>query len=348
MTLQPSRLVLCLTLTAVLAAPLAEAARLGKGKSSGMQRSTPTQSYNQQTPAAKPQPLAPAPMAPQTARPASSGPGVGGMVAAGVAGAAAGYMLSEALSDDEKAAADTAAKTAEGAANSAATAATTAAPAAAAATPAPAPTEEGGGFPWGGLILLMLLGGAVMMFMKKKKTASPLSERPLGGGLAPAGGVPYGQDMQRNQTPGSSLFNNTPYAQGGGGMSAASNFASGRLPDGTEVPHFLRQAKATFLHVQSMNNPANLDEIRKYLTPQLFDALRADISDNMEPADFPTLNCDFLNAEQENGGYVASVRFHGMVSESVNAPLMPFSETWHYIKSAQTDNKWIVAGIQQG
>ncbi len=346
MTLQPSRLVLCLTLTAVLAAPLAEAARLGKGKSSGMQRSTPTQSYNQQTPAAKPQPLAPAPMAPQTARPASSGPGVGGMVAAGVAGAAAGYMLSEALSDDEKAAADTAAKTAEGAANSTATAATTAAPAA--ATPAPAPTEEGGGFPWGGLILLMLLGGAVMMFMKKKKTASPLSQRPLGGGLAPAGGVPYGQDMQRNQTPGSSLFNNTPYAQGGGGMSAASNFASGRLPDGTEVPHFLRQAKATFLHVQSMNNPANLDEIRKYLTPQLFDALRADISDNMEPADFPTLNCDFLNAEQENGGYVASVRFHGMVSESVNAPLMPFSETWHYIKSAQTDNKWIVAGIQQG
>lgn len=346
MTLQPSRLVLCLTLTAVLAAPLAEAARLGKGKSSGMQRSTPTQSYNQQTPAAKPQPLAPAPMAPQTARPASSGPGVGGMVAAGVAGAAAGYMLSEALSDDEKAAADTAAKTAEGAANSTATAATTAAPAA--ATPAPAPNEEGGGFPWGGLILLMLLGGAVMMFMKKKKTASPLSQRPLGGGLAPAGGVPYGQDMQRNQTPGSSLFNNTPYAQGGGGMSAASNFASGRLPDGTEVPHFLRQAKATFLHVQSMNNPANLDEIRKYLTPQLFDALRADISDNMEPADFPTLNCDFLNAEQENGGYVASVRFHGMVSESVNAPLMPFSETWHYIKSAQTDNKWIVAGIQQG
>lgn len=346
MTLQPSRLVLCLTLTAVLAAPLAEAARLGKGKSSGMQRSTPTQSYNQQTPAAKPQPLAPAPMAPQTARPASSGPGVGGMVAAGVAGAAAGYMLSEALSDDEKAAADTAAKTAEGAANSTATAATTAAPAA--ATPAPAPTEEGGGFPWGGLILLMLLGGAVMMFMKKKKTASPLSQRPLGGGLAPAGGVPYGQDMQRNQPPGSSLFNNTPYAQGGGGMSAASNFASGRLPDGTEVPHFLRQAKATFLHVQSMNNPANLDEIRKYLTPQLFDALRADISDNMEPADFPTLNCDFLNAEQENGGYVASVRFHGMVSESVNAPLMPFSETWHYIKSAQTDNKWIVAGIQQG
>lgn len=269
MTLQPSRLVLCLTLTAVLAAPLAEAARLGKGKSSGMQRSTPTQSYNQQTPAAKPQPLAPAPMAPQSARPASSGPGVGGIVAAGVAGAAAGYMLSEALSDDEKAAADTAAKTAEGAANSAATAA---APVAAAAA-TPAPVEESGGFPWGGLILLMLLGGAVMMFMKKKKAASPLSQRPLGGGLAPAGGVPYGQDMQRNQTPGSSLFNNTPYAQGGGGMSAASSFASGRLPDGTEVPHFLRQAKATFLHVQSMNNPANLDEIRKYLTPQLFDAL---------------------------------------------------------------------------
>ncbi len=31
----------------------------------------------------------------------------------------------------------------------------------------------------------------------------------------------------------------------------------------------------------------------------------------------------------------------------LNAPLAPFSEVWHYVKGTDTDNKWLVAGIQQ-
>ena len=84
------------------------------------------------------------------------------------------------------------------------------------------------------------------------------------------------------------------------------------------------------------------------LIPEMFESIKADVSSNNEPADFPTLNCDLVEAEEEGNRLVASVRFHGMVSESVNAPIEPFSEVWHYVKGADTGNKWLVAGIQQG
>ena len=44
---------------------------------------------------------------------------------------------------------------------------------------------------------------------------------------------------------------------------------------------------------------------------------------------------------------IASVRFNGMVSETVGAPAVQFSETWHYIKDDSSNGKWLVAGIQQ-
>ena len=85
---------------ALLVAPLAaEAKRAGGGKSHGMSRqAAPTQSYQQPRQATPVQ----QPSAPATA-PAKSGPGVGGMVAAGVAGAAIGAVAANALADDNSA-----------------------------------------------------------------------------------------------------------------------------------------------------------------------------------------------------------------------------------------------------
>ena len=352
MRMQASKLVLSLMTVALLAAPFAEAGRVGKGRSSGMQRSissapaSSSPAYRAPAPAARPAPAMPAGSGLPSQANARSGPGIGTAVAAGVAGAAAGYMLGQAMSDDPKPAATTPAQAQTATASTTAVPPTTTptptpAPAAAAA-PAPAEAPSSGGLPWGGIALLLLLAGGAYMLMSRKKPATRSA---------------YGEAMQRGASPfpqpaaaanqhgaGSSLFS-SPAAGSFATPSVSHN--EGRLPDGTEVPHFLRQAKATFMHVQSMNNPANIGEIAKYMTPALFAEIKADIASNQETADFPTLNCDFLEAVSENQGYVASVRFHGMVSESVNAPLTAFSEIWHYVKSAETDQKWLVAGIQQ-
>jgi hypothetical protein len=84
MTPRAKTIMLAFTLVSVLAAPFAEAARLGGGKSAGMRRSAPTKSYQQPTPMPAP---AAAPQAAPQAQP-KKGPGIGTAIAAGAAGAA--------------------------------------------------------------------------------------------------------------------------------------------------------------------------------------------------------------------------------------------------------------------
>lgn len=288
--------ILALSLIAVLASPLAEAARVGKGKSAGMQRAAPTQSFNQQQAVPGKAPMqAPGQMAPQ-----QKGSGIGGMVAAGAAGAAAGYLLGNALGDHE---------------------------------------NGNGGFPWLAVIGGSLAGLALLSFFRRRAAskqvphrAPPLQTQPTHFQPAPAGGIP---PIGSGQQP----------AFGGGGITPPP-MSLQRLPDGTEAPHFLRQAKATFLHLQNLNSADSLEEVRKYMTPDLFNALKEDIAANTEPADFPQLDCQVIEATVENSRMIASVRFHGMVSESVGTPAVAFSETWHYVKD-DANGKWLVAGIQQ-
>ena len=283
--------ILALSLIAVLATPFAEAARVGKGKSAGMQRATPTQSFSQQNaiPAKTPTQVAPQ----------QKGSGVGGMVAAGAAGAAAGYLLGSAMGDDD------------------------------------------GGFPWLAVIGGSLAGLALLSFLRRRaasqqaaRRAPPLQTQPMHFQPSPAGA---------NSIPPIGSGNN---AMGGSGLTPPpASFQ--RLPDGTEAPHFLRQAKATFLHLQNLNSADSLEEVRKYMTADLFNALKDDMAANTEPADFPQLDCQIVEATVESSRMIASVRFNGMVSETVGAPAVQFSETWHYVKDDSSNGKWLVAGIQQ-
>ena len=280
--------IMALSLIGMLAAPMAaEAARMGKGKSAGMQRATPTQTFQQQN--AVPAKQAPAPQ--------QKGSGIGGVVAAGAAGAAAGYLLGSAFGDDD------------------------------------------GGIPWMAIILGSLGGIALLAFLRSramKKQTQMRAPQPMSMGQShfqPAGGIPP-------------IGSGQPQNLGGGGLTPPPASLQ-RLPDGTEVPHFLRQAKATFLHLQNLNSAESLEEVRKYMTPDLFNSLRDDISNNSETADFPQLDCTVIDAVNEGGRMIASVRFSGTVSENVGVPAVAFSEVWHYVKEDSNSAKWLIAGIQQ-
>lgn len=298
MTTRAKTVILAFSMISLLAAPLAEAARVGSGKSSGMRRSAPTQSYQRQQVPPQ-QPVAPAPAAPQ-----KKGPGVGTAIAAGAAGAAAGYMLGSAMSDKAGASAGAA-----------------------------APASEGAGFPWGTLALVGLAVMAGMMFLRRR---SAMAQQPQPAGMPMS--APQASHFEPIPKIGSGL---------GGGAAPAAPASLQRLSDGTEIPAFLRQAKATFMHLQSLNSADNVDEIRKYMTPELFAELRDDIASNRELADFPQLDCEVIDAADEGGRHIASVRFSGTVSEAIGAPAQPFAETWHYVKDASSGSRWLVAGIQQ-
>jgi predicted lipid-binding transport protein (Tim44 family) len=120
-----------------------------------------------------------------------------------------------------------------------------------------------------------------------------------------------------------------------------------RMPDGVETIYFLRQVKGMFLHIQSMNNAANIDEIAKYMTPDLYKEISNDIINNASIADFSSLDCCLINSETNDNQLVASVKFFGNVSEEPDQPAKPFTEIWNFIKPDITINRWLVAGIQQ-
>ncbi|MDM1335068.1 MULTISPECIES: Tim44 domain-containing protein [Acinetobacter] len=321
-------------LTAVLlVAPFAaEAKRAGGGKSHGMQRSAqPTQSYQQ------PRQAAPAQQAPAAgaATQQKSGPGVGGMVAAGVAGAAIGAVAANALADDQSVAASE-------------------------AQAAPAEEEKGGIPGW----IWILLAAAVAFFIfrkmgaKKKVASNPFAPNSGAGNTAPFGQAPtaprggdnsniFGQNVG-GQTPstnapfGSAPANTAPFG-------TAYTQSGSQLPDGTEPAAFLRVARQRFNHIQSMNTASNISEIQRYLTPDLYQSMRNDIMSNQDQdvAEFSNLNAMVVDSSTDNGQYIVSVRFTGTVSEDLNSLPQPFAEIWHFTKPAGSNQDWVVAGIQQ-
>lgn len=311
-------LMVALLSVSLFAANVAEAARLGGGRSTGMQRSTVTRSAPQ--PARQAQQVAPQQSAQQPAQqPQRSGPGWGGVAAGAVGGAAVGYMAAKAMEPNNQGAGPVANNGAQQPAQQAM---------------APAPVEQrGGGIPWFWIILLAGLAffGARWLTRRQQQTAN----------AGPAAG--YGNAATfDSQNGGQKVF------RVGEGMSAAAPASTlTRLPDGTETAAFLRQVRASFQHIQALNSVEQMEEVRKYLTPGLFEELKAEIGSNREVAEFHDLQADLLDSSREDGRLVASVRFSGRVSESLNAPAAPFAEVWHFVRPTETDPRWVLAGIEQ-
>ncbi len=311
-------LMAALLMASLVVAPMAEAKRAGGGKSHGMSRSVaPSQSS---------QPRQAAPAQPNTA-PARKGPGVGGMVAAGVAGAAIGAVAANALADDNAPASNAQATEQQ--------------------------QEEKGGIPnW--IWILLLAAGAFFLFRKfgaKKKLAANNPYAPNNAGNT----APFGQPTAAPRT---SNDNSNIFGQSVGGTAgaapqapfgSASTSNGNQLPDGSEPAAFLRVARQRFNHIQSMNTASNINEIQRYLTPELYQSMHSDIMANQDQdvAEFSNLNAMVTNSANENGQYVVSVRFTGTVSEDLNSPAQAFAEVWHFTKPAGSNQEWLVAGIQQ-
>ena len=311
-------LMAALLMASLVVAPMAEAKRAGGGKSHGMSRSAaPSQSS---------QPRQAAPAQPNTA-PARKGPGVGGMVAAGVAGAAIGAVAANALADDNTPASNAQATEQQ--------------------------QEEKGGIPnW--IWILLIAAGAFFLFRKfgaKKKLAANNPYAPNNAGNT----TPFGQPTAAPRT---SNDNSNIFGQSVGGTAgaapqapfgSASTSNGNQLPDGSEPAAFLRVARQRFNHIQSMNTASNINEIQRYLTPELYQSMHSDIMANQDQdvAEFSNLNAMVTNSANENGQYVVSVRFTGTVSEDLNSPAQAFAEVWHFTKPAGSNQEWLVAGIQQ-
>lgn len=230
------------------------------------------------------------------------------------------------------------------------------APDAPAAAPAPAPAPQpAGGSRWlgplaglaaGGLLGALLFGGAFegINFMDVLVIA------------ALAAGVFFLLRAMRRPRPATAQYAGlgasgpVPAPEAHGGAPAPAEGA-GRVPAGFDGAGFLRQAKLSFARLQSANDRRDLADIRDFTTPEMFEAIAAQLAqrgDAPQRSEAQALDAALLEVSTEGDTAWASVRFSGQLRDAVSGESEPFDEVWHVSKDLRDPKSvWLIAGIQQ-
>lgn len=122
------------------------------------------------------------------------------------------------------------------------------------------------------------------------------------------------------------------------------------LPAGFDAAAFERIAKLIFIRMQAANDAGNLEDLRQFSTPEMFATFRLDLQDRKgvaQQTDVVQLDAQVIDAAQEDGQQIVSVRFHGLIREAPEAPAENFDEVWHLTKPLDGSREWAIAGIAQ-
>lgn len=184
------------------------------------------------------------------------------------------------------------------------------------------------------LMIALLAMAAVFVFKFLFRRAAP----PLQAAGYPDPVRYSGGDDASNVTP-----INAP-ALGGGTASSAN------VPADFDTAAFLRIAKLNFVRLQAANDEKNLDDIREFVSPELYAEVKLQMDERgnaPQQTDVVTLNAELLEVVTEANRHVASVHFSGMIREAAGAAAEPFNEVWNLSKPVDGNKGWIIAGIQQ-
>ena len=139
-------------------------------------------------------------------------------------------------------------------------------------------------------------------------------------------------------------FDATPVAVAGGSNVARS------FPPGFDADAFAREAKLNFIRLQAAFDAGNLEDLRAFTSPEVFAEIRLQLAERGETpqvTDVVSIDAEVLEAVDEGGQHVVSVRFTGLIREAADQGAQPLDEVWHLSKSASGQGGWVVAGIQQ-
>jgi predicted lipid-binding transport protein (Tim44 family) len=155
----------------------------------------------------------------------------------------------------------------------------------------------------------------------------------------------------------------TPVAAGSSGASAgpaeavaeavapaAPAVAKVFVPASFDSEAFTRTAKMIFIRLQASNDTADLDDLRRFTTPELFASIRLDIQDRgtaTQHTDVQEVHAHVLDVATEGADQVVSVRFTGKLVEEKGAAAIDFNEVWHLVKPLDDSKSWAIAGIEQ-
>jgi len=198
------------------------------------------------------------------------------------------------------------------------------------------------------LLLLAMVAFVVIRWLMRRLGAGPARSRAGADGLRYAGaGAPYSPPRGPAPVEAAPLQRGAAQLapQGAGAPATPSKAA---VPPGFDAADFERIAKMIFIRLQAANDAGEVEDLRRFTTPELFASLRLDLQERGgagQQTDVVQLQAEVLDTALEDGQWIVSVRFHGLIREEAGGTAQPFDELWHLVKPAQGEREWAIAGI---
>lgn len=144
-------------------------------------------------------------------------------------------------------------------------------------------------------------------------------------------------------------------AAAGGSMigAALSGAQTWGIPADFDTEGFVTAAKRNYLSLQAAWDAGDLDTLRSMMTDEMLSEVRQQLAEREAEADgtanineIEGLEAQLLGIEDQGDVYLASVEFSGMSREEQGAGLSPFREVWNMAKPKSGNGGWLVAGLQ--
>ena len=192
------------------------------------------------------------------------------------------------------------------------------------------------------LLTMLLLAGVAFFVIRMVVGMMRLKQA---GPQAGAQNTPFGQNGFHRSNDLHNAGVNQGLNQFGGAGAAGLQAPTHVVPD-----EFLRLAKSYFIRLQAANDKKDTDDLRRFLTPEMFAEAQLQIAERgstTQTTDILELDAVVTSLVTQGALDIGSVRFTGQIQCSDAPAPESFSEVWHFSKVAGVGNEWSLAGIQQ-
>ena len=208
------------------------------------------------------------------------------------------------------------------------------------------------------LMIALLIGGAVLlvMFLLRRFGPGAGARTPaLAGAGAGSGGAQVAWPQPATVLPPAAPLERSPLESSAvapalaAPAAALSPISRVFVPASFDSEAFTRTAKMIFIRLQAAHDTADLDDLRRFTTPDLFSSIRLDIQERgatPQQTDVLKVDAEVLDVAEEADRQIVSVRFHGQMIEEKGAAPTDFNEVWHLVKPHGDSGAWAIAGIE--
>ncbi|TMG87728.1 MAG: Tim44 domain-containing protein [Betaproteobacteria bacterium] len=121
------------------------------------------------------------------------------------------------------------------------------------------------------------------------------------------------------------------------------------LPEGFDAQGFASEAKRQYIQIQRSYDSADRAALSSVMTSEMSAEIGRELDERgpHQPTEIVTLDADVLDVATEGDKYWVSVRFTGLVREDGEPLPKSIDEVWNLTKPVRGTSGWLLAGISQ-